>query len=60
MHELIKSHLRQIVLRLTCNRTSISGILHGNTGIAVFFFRYAHYTKNSVYSDYALELIAGV
>lgn len=33
------------------------GIYWGKMGIAVFFFRYARYTKNEVYEEYAFELI---
>ena len=33
------------------------GLLHGKMGIALFFYHYAKHTGNSVYSDYADDLL---
>ena len=37
--------------------TTNIGLLTGKTGIAIFFYHYARYTKRKVYSDFAGELI---
>ncbi|MDR2775300.1 MAG: hypothetical protein LBC19_11270 [Tannerella sp.] len=36
------------------------GLLNGKTGIALFFYHYAHYAKKKVYRQYADELICEV
>lgn len=33
------------------------GLIHGKTGIAIFFFHYARYAGNELYEDYAMALI---
>jgi len=38
---------------------SDSGLMYGKTGIAVFFFHYAHYTGDKSLRTYAIELING-
>jgi len=52
-------NLRQIVDMLLLNGTltECPGLVHGKTGIAVFFFHYARYTDNMLFSDYAIDLI---
>lgn len=54
--------LQQIVDMLLLNGTLVNcpGLLHGKTGIAVFFFHYARYTGNELFEDYAVDLIAEV
>jgi len=39
------------------NTVSSPGLLHGNMGLAVFFFHYARYTGNKSYEDQAMALI---
>lgn len=36
------------------------GLLNGKTGIALFFFHYARYMNNKLYSDFASELIRDI
>ncbi|MDL2223747.1 hypothetical protein LJB92_00350 [Bacteroidales bacterium OttesenSCG-928-M06] len=36
------------------------GLLHGQMGIALFFYHYAKYTDNTIYSDYADELLDNI
>lgn len=36
------------------------GLLRGKIGISLFFFHYAHFCGDSLYSDYANELIGDV
>ena len=57
--ERIESDLRHIVEILLLNGTLLScpGLVHGKMGIAVFFFHYARYSGNSLYEDYAVDLI---
>ena len=33
------------------------GLLHGKTGIVIFFYHYARYTEKRIYNDFAEELI---
>ena len=33
------------------------GLFHGKMGIAIFFFYYSRYTKNTIYEDYGMTLI---
>jgi len=40
--------------------TEQPGLLYGKTGIAVFFFHYAKITGNSLFQEYALDLIEEV
>jgi len=37
-----------------------NGLLHGKTGIAVFFFHHAKHTGNELFEEYAVELIESV
>ncbi len=55
----INDRLRRIVnvLLLNASFTDNPGLLNGKMGIAIFFYRYARYTGNKVYEDYAGELI---
>ena len=54
--------LKQIVDILLLNGTLVdcSGLVHGKTGIAVFFFHYALHTGNDLFEEYAAELLAVV
>lgn len=51
--------LQQIVDMLLLNGTltKCPGIIYGKIGIAIFFFHYARYISNMLFSDYALDLI---
>lgn len=51
--------LQDIVDLLLLHGTLVEcpGLLHGKMGIAIFFFHYAHYTRNSLFIDYAWDLI---
>lgn len=51
--------LRQIagMLLLNGTLTVCPGLAQGKTGIAVFFFHYARYTGNPLFTDYALDLL---
>jgi len=55
----IEQDLRQIaeILILNGTLTECSGLINGKTGIAIFFFHYAKLTKNSLYEEYANDLI---
>jgi hypothetical protein len=55
----IEQHLSQIVDMLLLNGTltECPGLVHGKMGIAVFFFHYAQYAGNVLFTDYALDLI---
>ena len=55
----IDSHLQRIANVLLLNASFIDnlGLLNGKMGIAIFFYHYARYTDNKVYSNYAGELI---
>jgi len=55
----IEQNLRQIadMLLLNGTLTECPGLVHGKTGIAVFFFHYAQYTGNMLFADYAMDLI---
>ena len=39
---------------VTVNRP---GLMHGKMGIAIFYFHYAHFTGDTLFEDYAMELI---
>ena len=51
--------IEEIVQALIINGTLTkqAGLFYGKTGIAVFFFHYAHYTGNGLYQEYAMDLI---
>lgn len=55
----INDRLRRVanVLLLNASFTDNIGLLGGKTGIAIFFYRYARYTGDKVYEDYAGELL---
>lgn len=54
--------LRQIAEMLLLNGTLVDcpGLIYGKTGIVIFFFHYARYTENSLFEDYAWDLIGEV
>lgn len=54
--------LEEIADTLLLNGTLVNcpGLLHGKTGIAVFFFHYARHTGNELFEDYAIDLIEEV
>ena len=56
-----KSHLElsSITEQLLLNGTltKCPGLLYGKVGIAIFFFHYARYTQNTLYANYAMDLI---
>lgn len=56
---IIYQQLSQIVDMLILNGTltECPGLVHGKMGIAIFFFHYAQYTKNTLFADYAFDLI---
>ena len=51
--------LDQIANHLMKNSHTLKdiGLYHGKMGIALFFFHYARYTENSLYDDFAGELL---
>ncbi|MCD7976092.1 MAG: hypothetical protein LUG51_02660 [Tannerellaceae bacterium] len=57
--DIIEQELRLIseMLLLNGTLTECPGLVHGKMGIAVFFFHFAQYTDNMLFSDYALDLI---
>ena len=59
---LIKQQLRQIANMLLLNGTitDCPGLVHGKTGIAVFFFTYAQYADKELFEDYAMDLITEI
>lgn len=48
------------ILLLNGTLTKCPGLVNGKMGIAVFFSRYAQYTGNMLFANYALDLILGV
>ena len=40
--------------------TECPGLVHGKTGIAIFFFHYAQHVNNMLFADYAMDLIAEI
>lgn len=44
-------------LMLHASFTNNIGLLNGKTGITIFFYHYAKYTKKRIYDDFARELI---
>ena len=55
----IEKDLKQIadMLLLNGTLTECPGLVHGKTGIAIFFFHYAEYTRNRLFSKYAIKVI---
>ena len=45
------------MLVLNGSLTECPGLVHGKTGIAVFFLHYAKYTGNRLYEEYAMDLL---
>ncbi|HQG37243.1 MAG TPA: lanthionine synthetase LanC family protein [Bacteroidales bacterium] len=45
------------VLLINASFTDNLGLLNGKMGIAIFFYLYARYTNNKIFSDYAGDLI---
>ena len=58
----IKSHLQRISSTLLINGGFLDnpGLYAGETGLAVFFFRYAEFSQNGLYSDYGFDLLEKV
>ena len=58
----IEQQLRKIANILLLNGTLVDcpGLIHGKTGVAVFFFFYAQHTGNRLFEDYALDLIGEI
>jgi hypothetical protein len=58
-NQTIETQLQQIadMLLLNGTLTDCPGLVHGKTGIAVFFFHYAQHTGNELFADYAMDLI---
>jgi hypothetical protein len=58
----MEQRLQQIADMLVLNGmlTDCPGLIHGKTGIAVFFFRYARYTNNKLFENYAVDLIGEI
>jgi len=54
--------LQQIADMLMLNGliTDRTGLVHGKTGIAIFFFHYARYTGNELFEDYAMDLFGEI
>ena len=55
----IEQDLRHIADMLLLNGTlsDCPGLIHGKTGIALFFFHYARHTGNELFENYAMDLI---
>lgn len=60
--EVIEKQLKIIANTLIINGSLLggSGLWYGKTGVAVFFFHYAHYTNNELFEDYAVEIINAI
>ena len=58
----IEKQLQQIADMLIVNGlfTDCPGLIHGKTGIAIFFFHYSKYADNEVYIEYAIDLITEI
>lgn len=56
---IIKKQLSEIVdiLILNGTLTECPGLIHGKIGLAIFFFNYAKYNHDTLFSNYAIELI---
>ncbi|MFV0271360.1 MAG: hypothetical protein ACK5HZ_06725 [Macellibacteroides fermentans] len=55
----VEEQLAQIanILLINGTLTECPGLVHGKTGVAIFFFHYARYTENMLFADYAFDLI---
>jgi hypothetical protein len=55
----IPARLKQIsnILLVNGGFSDIPGLYAGETGLILFFFRYARFTRNELYSDYAFDLL---
>lgn len=55
----MKKDILQItdMLLLNGTLTECPGLVNGKIGVAIFFFHYAKYTNNSLFADYAMEVI---
>ena len=55
----IQSYLQRIsnILLLNGGFLNNPGLYSGEMGLALFFFRYAHFMQNKLYLDYSLDLI---
>lgn len=47
-------------LLLNGTLTKCPSLLHGKMGISIFFFHYARYVQDDLYSEYAMDLIRGL
>ena len=58
----IEQQLQQIAEMLLVNGlfTDCPGLIHGKTGIAIFFFHYGRYTDNELFEDYAFDLVDSI
>jgi len=58
----INKQLLRIARYLILNTSFMRDIslCHGKMGVAIFFFHYARYSDNSIYIDYAWDLIDGI
>jgi hypothetical protein len=56
---ILECELRQIADALLLNGTltKCPGLVQGKMGIAIFFFHYAHYTNNTLFAEYAWDVI---
>jgi len=59
---IMEQDLIQIAERLLLNGTltECPGLVQGKTGIAIFFFHYAKHTNNTLFADYAMDLIVRI
>ncbi|GHT10683.1 hypothetical protein FACS189426_11350 [Bacteroidia bacterium] len=55
----LEKQLQEIASRLEtqAKQVEMPGLYYGKTGIAIFFFHYAAYTKETKYEDFACELL---
>lgn len=49
-------HIADMLL-LNGTLTECPGLAHGKMGIAIFFFHYSEFTGNTLYADYAMDVI---
>jgi hypothetical protein len=58
----LEKDLHHISNTLLLNGTLLNcpGLLHGKTGILIFFMHYADYTQNKLFTDYASDLITEI
>ena len=61
-HSILYSQLQQIAdtLLLTGTLIECPGLVHGKTGIALFFFHYARFTGNELFEEYGMDLLGAV